>query len=127
MAIAAERFGDRSDKTDLPRPVGITVSTRHLSPYRGPHHLEGIKTLETCADLRGRNNRSGVPSVVIAHVHVFDETQGVSFVAAPFGKGQDLIFIQPSLDHTVDLHGKSGATRGPDTAENMFHRTICAG
>src|SRR5690606_18811365 len=116
-AMAAERLRHAGDESDFGGGTGDTMAPCDLATItcfdRG--ELEGLP--ERSQHLVGADDVALRPTVGLSDVHELDETHAVAPAREVTGDVHELVLVQPSFDHRVDLDVlKAAPFRRLDTA-----------
>ena len=120
-AGGAERFGHRSDDSDLSGAVQEAVVDRGRAALLPSHGLQGIPGSDPVQDLLLGDGSLETPVVGVPHVHVFDESGLQTVLSRIFHQVQDLVVVGAPDHDGVDLDGShSGVPGCQDPFQNVF-------
>ena len=103
LAVAAEWRADRRDETNLALPVVEGVALGHLTAVIRLQRLQWPALTDPSQQLATGYHPFARPAIAGSHVHELDEAQHMATSAKTLDQRQHVVFVDATLDHTVEL------------------------
>src|SRR5205823_8452187 len=126
-AMAAEGMRHRRDDSYFSNPVLKAVTPRCLAACVRNFDQRPVFR-HPAEDFIQRDHRLGRPHSILFQWHEFDEPHDNTFFARKHAKRDDLIFVEATHEHAIDLHRPEARTAsGSDSRQDIVEtvRNAC--